>query len=353
LCETTKNQKEKSQSQGTKSDKKRKSATMSDSSDGEFQSPKKRKLDHSKVNEQDRWQTRALSQKLIEVMSSNIRNDRHINSSPPTPNPLNTFTQGDSQHSSPTPFSEFYRHYESIQEKTLKKVVEQDKKHYISGALSASISKEYFTNRFRNDESALQHSHSLIQLVKTSEVLDFIEFDRTTEPKSNTNDPMEEIEQTCGSIGTSGLQEPLLLSYCHSKKKAILSEGNHRIQWFHKNNVEYVPLKVISYQGNTLSFNYHNSSSCEEESDDMEVDSNSHEYNWPSVYARPSVFSQYIVASDLGFSVYQKEKNKHPYFPAELEYAISVDVDPVSWSDQNIYQKENEMMLCYDDLISH
>ena len=246
-------------------------------------------------------------------------------------------------------FSSFYKHYESIQEQTLMQVVETDKKYFISGELSATISKQHFSGQYHLSGQQC----SLIQLVKTSELLAFREYDRAVVPKELGANAENEIEKKCGSIASIGLKHPLLLSYCHASKGAILTEGNHRLAWFDKHNIDYVPIQIVAFSGSGLNTNNNdeNLSDYEESQDGselMDID----EYTWPKVIEHPSKFNKNIVASDLGFSVLQPNKYKHPYFSTALEESVQLDVDPVSWYDQEIVSGTDEDMVCYNDLIN-
>jgi hypothetical protein len=83
------------------------------------------------------------------------------------------------------------------------------------------------------------------QMVKTLDLWEFREFDRSLTPKY-VND-INHLEQVRRYLLKNGFDEPLIISCDIKSGKAYLSEGNHRLWASIKENIEYVPCRVLTH----------------------------------------------------------------------------------------------------------
>lgn len=83
------------------------------------------------------------------------------------------------------------------------------------------------------------YSH-VVEMVPTVEVKRFMEFDRTKYPGSDNR-----INELSESIRKEGVKEPLIIQYSLSSKKALLTEGNHRLAAAMREGIEELPVRVI------------------------------------------------------------------------------------------------------------
>ena len=83
------------------------------------------------------------------------------------------------------------------------------------------------------------------QMVKTTELWEYREFDRSLTPKlGNANDHLEQVRRF---ILKKGFQEPLIISCDLQNGRAYLTEGNHRLWVALREEIPFVPCRVIPH----------------------------------------------------------------------------------------------------------
>ncbi len=74
------------------------------------------------------------------------------------------------------------------------------------------------------------------KMVPVEQLLKFMSHDRSGH--------VEEIEKLKGEISEEGLEQPIILGYDYSKKKASIVEGNHRLLTFKELGYKEMPVRI-------------------------------------------------------------------------------------------------------------
>ena len=91
---------------------------------------------------------------------------------------------------------------------------------------------------------SFDYSHGF-QMVRTQELWEYNEFDRSLTPKAgNKHDHLEQVRRF---ILKNGFQEPLIITCDLHSGKAYISEGNHRPRVAIKEGIKFVPCHVIPH----------------------------------------------------------------------------------------------------------
>ena len=97
--------------------------------------------------------------------------------------------------------------------------------------------KSYMSDSF-------DYSHEF-QMVKTQELWEYKEFDRSQTPKyGNKHDHLEQVRRF---ILKNGFQEPIVISCDLQSGKAYITEGNHRLWVALKEEIPFIPCRVIPH----------------------------------------------------------------------------------------------------------
>ena len=80
------------------------------------------------------------------------------------------------------------------------------------------------------------------QMVKTTELWEYREFDRSLTPKLGND--FNHLEQVWRFISKKGFQEPLIISCDLHTSCAYLTEGNHRLWVALREKIPFVPCRV-------------------------------------------------------------------------------------------------------------
>jgi hypothetical protein len=83
------------------------------------------------------------------------------------------------------------------------------------------------------------------QMVKTQDLWDYKEFDRSVTPKSRNN--YDHLDQVRRFILKNGFQEPIIISCDLQDGKAYITEGNHRLWVALKEGIPFIPCRVIPH----------------------------------------------------------------------------------------------------------
>jgi len=217
-------------------------------------------------------------------------------------------------------FSNHYKMYKGLTEPNLLEVQNFDHQFNISASLSSTITQTFMLQKFIYTPSSIEPiPYSTIQLVKTSELINFREYDRSSSPKIFL---LEE------SIKKFGFQDALILEYCKESNTCLLQEGNHRLAVAIKANIEFVPVRVVS------------TSSCTPNSKAALCKSS------------PKLMQQkYVLPSDLNFSVYQPNTLFHPYFPEKWEHTFQ-SLNKYNLKNNDVDETVDEVFLTFNELFS-
>ena len=82
-------------------------------------------------------------------------------------------------------------------------------------------------------------------MVKTHDLLEHREFDRSLTPKMGNN--KDHLEQVRRFILKHGFQEPITISCDLKTANAYIIEGNHRLWVAHKEGIPCIPCCVIPH----------------------------------------------------------------------------------------------------------
>lgn len=115
-----------------------------------------------------------------------------------------------------------------------------DKQHNISSVLGFSITANYLLSQGREE-----YCWDPIQMVRTTDLINFREHDREVTPKNPNQDPQEVLDALANSVLAHGFMEPLMLACDPVSKQCRLVEGNTRLSMALQNYIDYVPLKVV------------------------------------------------------------------------------------------------------------
>ena len=97
--------------------------------------------------------------------------------------------------------------------------------------------KSYISDSF-------DYSHEF-QMVRTQDLWEYKEFDRSLTPKyGNDHDHLEQVRRF---ILKNGFQEPIIISCDLKTGKAYITEGNHRLWVALKEGITYIPCRVIPH----------------------------------------------------------------------------------------------------------
>ena len=97
--------------------------------------------------------------------------------------------------------------------------------------------KSYISDSF-------DYSHEF-QMVRTQDLWEYKEFDRSLTPKyGNDHDHLEQVRRF---ILKNGFQEPIIISCDLKTGKAYITEGNHRLWVALKEGIPYIPCRVIPH----------------------------------------------------------------------------------------------------------
>ena len=97
--------------------------------------------------------------------------------------------------------------------------------------------KSYISDSF-------DYSHEF-QMVKTQDLWEYREFDRSLTPKTGNNH--HHLEQVRRFILKNGFQEPIIISHDLKTGKAYITEGNHRLWVYLKEGIPFIPCRVIPH----------------------------------------------------------------------------------------------------------
>ena len=95
---------------------------------------------------------------------------------------------------------------------------------------------------FMSDSFDFSHD---FQMVKTRELWEYKEFDRSLTPKNENN--KDHLEQVRRFILKNGFQEPFIISCDLKTGKAYVSEGNHRLWVAIREGIPFVPCRVVPH----------------------------------------------------------------------------------------------------------
>ncbi|KAL9951170.1 hypothetical protein ACROYT_G043787 [Oculina patagonica] len=91
---------------------------------------------------------------------------------------------------------------------------------------------------------SFDYSHDF-QMVKTQDLWEYKEFDRSLTPKSgNKHDHLEQVRRF---ILKNGFQEPIIITCDLQSGKAYVTEGNHRLWVALNEGIKFVPCRVIPH----------------------------------------------------------------------------------------------------------
>ena len=91
---------------------------------------------------------------------------------------------------------------------------------------------------------AFDYSHEF-QMVKTQDLWEYTEFDRSLMPKAGNNH--DHLEQVRRFILKNGFQEPIIISCDLTTGKAYITEGNHRLWVAIQEGIPFIPCRVIPH----------------------------------------------------------------------------------------------------------
>ena len=91
---------------------------------------------------------------------------------------------------------------------------------------------------------AFDYSHEF-QMVKTQDLWEYREFDRSLMPKAGNNH--DHLEQVRRFILKNGFQEPIIISCDLTTGKAYITEGNHRLWVVIQEGIPFIPCRVIPH----------------------------------------------------------------------------------------------------------
>ena len=91
---------------------------------------------------------------------------------------------------------------------------------------------------------AFDYSHEF-QMVKTQDLWEYREFDRSLMPKAGNNH--DHLEQVRRFILKNGFQEPIIISCDLTTGKAYITEGNHRLWVAIQEGIPFIPCRVIPH----------------------------------------------------------------------------------------------------------
>ena len=89
---------------------------------------------------------------------------------------------------------------------------------------------------------SFDNSHEF-QMVKTHDLQEYREFDRSLTPKMGDNKDL--LEQVRRFILKNAFQEPIIISCDLKTGNAYITEGNHRLRVAHKKGIPFIPCCVI------------------------------------------------------------------------------------------------------------
>ena len=92
---------------------------------------------------------------------------------------------------------------------------------------------------------AFDYSHEF-QMVKTQDLWEYREFDRSLMPKAGNNH--DHLEQVRRFILKNGFQEPIIISCDLTTGKAYITEGNHRLWVAIQEGIPFIPCPVIPHR---------------------------------------------------------------------------------------------------------
>lgn len=101
-----------------------------------------------------------------------------------------------------------------------------------------SMQAKYFMSDLFDD------SHDF-QMVRTVDLWEYKEFDRSLTPKSGNNH--DHLEQVRRFILKNGFQEPIIITCDLQTGKAYVTEGNHRLWVALKEGIPFIPCRVIHH----------------------------------------------------------------------------------------------------------
>ena len=91
---------------------------------------------------------------------------------------------------------------------------------------------------------AFDYSHEF-QMVKTQDLWEYREFDRSLMPKAGNNH--DHLEQVRRFILKNGFQEPIIISCDLTTGRAYITEGNHRLWVAIQEGIPFIPCRVIPH----------------------------------------------------------------------------------------------------------
>ena len=101
-----------------------------------------------------------------------------------------------------------------------------------------SVQAKYFLS------DSFDYSHEF-QMVKTQDLWDYKEFDRSVMLKSGNNH--DHLDQVRRFILKNGFEEPIIISCDLQDGKAYITEGNHRLWVALKEGIPFIPCRVIPH----------------------------------------------------------------------------------------------------------
>ncbi|KAJ7371880.1 hypothetical protein OS493_022601 [Desmophyllum pertusum] len=108
----------------------------------------------------------------------------------------------------------------------------------------------YFSNEKQSMQAKYFMSDSFddshdFQMVRTVDLWEYKEFDRSLTPKSGNNH--DHLEQVRRFILKNGFQEPIIITCDLQTGKAYVTEGNHRLWVALKEGIPFIPCRVINH----------------------------------------------------------------------------------------------------------
>ena len=82
-------------------------------------------------------------------------------------------------------------------------------------------------------------------MIKTHDLQEYREFDRSLTPKIGDN--KRDLEQVRHFILENGFQEPIIISYDLKTGKAYITEGNHCLWVAHKEGIPFITCCIIPH----------------------------------------------------------------------------------------------------------
>ena len=95
-----------------------------------------------------------------------------------------------------------------------------------------------------NISNSFDYSHEF-QMIKTHDLREYREFERSLTPKMGDN--KDHLEQVRRFILKNGFQEPIIISYDLKTGNAYITEDNHRAWVAHKEGIRFIPCCVIPH----------------------------------------------------------------------------------------------------------